>query len=86
MFERLAFGEEFFFVLSVPFRLFFEAIRLGPGVCRGNGVKILLDAFGLIKIPVVGYFVLQQHGGILVAQGSRGFECFEASYRGSGDS
>jgi hypothetical protein len=54
MFERLTFGEKLLFILAVSLRLFFEAIGLRPRVCRGDGVKALLDAFCLIKVLRVG--------------------------------
>jgi hypothetical protein len=54
MFKRLTFGEKLLFILAVSLRLFFEAIGLRPRVCRGDGVKTLLNAFCLIKIPRVG--------------------------------
>jgi len=46
--------EKLLFILVVSLRLFFEAVGLRPRVCRGDGVKTLLDAFCLIKIPRVG--------------------------------
>src|ERR1700731_665313 len=83
-FERLTLGEKLLFVHAVPLRLFFEVAGRRAGVCRGDGVKILLDAFCLIKIPRVGSFVLQQHRGVLVTYGIRGFERFETA-DGRGD-
>ena len=78
-FKRLTFGEKLLFVHAVPLRLFFEVVSRRPGVCRGDGVKILLDTFCLIKIPRVGCFVLQEHRGVLVAYGIRGFERLETA-------
>ena len=79
MFKRLTFGEKLLFVHAVPLRLFFEVVGRRPGVCRGDGVEILLDTFCLIKIPRVGRFVLQQHRGVLVAYGIRRFERLETA-------
>ena len=46
--------EKLLFILAVSLRQFFEAVGLRPRVYRGDGVKTLLDAFCLIKIPRVG--------------------------------
>ena len=78
-FKRLTFSEKLLFVHAVPLRLFLEVAGCRPGVCRGDGVKILLDSFCLIKIPRVGCFVLQEHCGVLVAYGIRGFERLETA-------
>ena len=45
--------EKLLFILAVSLRLFFETVGLRPRVCRGAGVKTLLEAFCLIRIPRV---------------------------------
>ena len=79
MFKRLTFSEKLLFVLAVPLRLFFEVVGLLAAVRCGDGVKILLDAFCLIKIPRVGCLVLQKHRGVLVAYCRRRFERLETA-------
>jgi hypothetical protein len=74
MFKHLTFGEKLLFVLAVPRRLIFEVVGFWATVRCGDGVKILLDAFCLIKIPRVGCLVLQKHRGVLVAYCRRRFE------------
>ena len=74
MFKHLTFSEKLLFVLAVPLRLFFEVVGLLAAVRCGDGVKILFDAFCLIKIPRVGCLVLQKHRGVLVAYCRRRFE------------
>ena len=79
MFKRLTFGEKLLFVLAVPIRLFFELVGFWAAVRSGNGVKILLDAFCLIKIPRVGCLVLHKYRGVLVAYCRRRFERLETA-------
>src|ERR1700731_3901295 len=83
-FKCLTFGEKLLFVRAVPLLLFLEVAGPRSAVRRGDGVQILLDSFCLIKIPRVGCFVLQEHRGVLVAYGVRGFERFETA-DGRGD-
>ena len=79
MFKRLTFGEKLLFVLAVPLPLFFEVVGFRATVRCGDGVKILLDAFCLIKIPRVGCLVLHKHRGVLVAYCRRRFERLETA-------
>ena len=79
MFKHLTFSEKLLFVLAVPLRLFFEVVGLLAAVRCGDGVKILFDAFCLIKIPRVGCLVLQKHRGVLVAYCRRRFERLETA-------
>ena len=79
MFKRLTFGENLLFVHAVPLRLFFEVVGFWAAIRCGDGVKILLDAFCLIKIPRVGCLVFQKNRGVLVAYRRRRFERLETA-------
>ena len=80
MFKRLTFGEKLLFVLAVPLRLFFEVVGLLAITVRcGDGAKVLLNAFCLIKIPRVGCLVLEKYRGVLVAYCRRRFERLETA-------
>jgi hypothetical protein len=79
MFRLLRTGVKLLFVHAVPLRLFFEVVGFWAAIRCGDGVKILLDAFCLIKIPRVGCLVFQKNRGVLVAYCRRRFERLETA-------
>jgi hypothetical protein len=73
-FQRFALGEQLFFIGAVTLRLRLE-IGAPPAAIRGGDfIHILLDAFGLIKIPIISCLVLHQHRGVLIADGRCRFD------------
>jgi hypothetical protein len=77
--KRLALCEKLLFIYAVTLRLRFEAVGAGAAGGGGDLIHVLLDAFCLVEIPVVGRLVLHQNRGVLVADRRRCFDRFETA-------